>query len=855
MDQPFSWYSLPIGSLDNVISCEIDHVNTWQGQEFSYLHGIRFGLDAGREKELFHEFEEKERMKKISQIQMLKEVFDTPHFPLIEADFLTTGGPLTPTLPLLKRWKGIVKINKYAMGGKFVNGHGIPELTLFRKGKHPINFECLHLPLKSESNLKSIHVCVNSNEYQPQCLAILFYLSSGEVIRKQYRIPHVVPSPPLRQSPLRHVDEPGDSSLQYEWFSLPVGTSNVIRCDIECQCAWNWDLWCEMNAIRFVVESKEEYRSRKLIERRRSESDVKLRMKTPDRLSESVPLTICHSATNGDVLSSSAYSKTLDKPSKEEERDGCDEARRPHGVDDSVLSDSILLEKVVEERVQQRLEEIMKETHHSSSLSGPNAGMVSPTSPTSPARVLSPQNEFLTPHTELLEIIPKSPVDPKIDHLLPTISVSSELQSHPHRDPSIVFPFSMEILPLCTLGQGAFGEVLLVQVPAMKGSTDVCVLKKMLKVGDKSSVQACYREFRAQQRLFMNPLCFNRIPRPLFVFDRLDDQYHGILGFMMEYCVGGSVSSFAVDWCSSQEKKTDISSNSMDPLRVAALCVGCIECLNEVISAKADLVHRDIKPENFLVRVSPETNKCTIVLGDLGLLKLHDTVSFTGSETWSCSPKKKASSESHPSLQSMKHDDHESLPTPKDERSTLTSFCGTLVYNAYECLNEGLYSQSSDAYALGMTILSLFTSSPPFFGHPLLHGVIDTVTFVDRLISIFEKDRIPSLLNVPLFDSLQSMGDDGQYSLVYECLNEVYSGLTSVDMKKRMSVKNAFSRVQKIKPLLPDIGVGWKPNSLQTVISKHTHVFEVDEMRKFERGSSHDLPSSVYLEESWDKSL
>ncbi|GKT26645.1 hypothetical protein ADUPG1_013429, partial [Aduncisulcus paluster] len=95
---------------------------------------------------------------------------------------------------------------------------------------------------------------------------------------------------------------------------------------------------------------------------------------------------------------------------------------------------------------------------------------------------------------------------------------------------------------LCRLGEGGFGEVNLV---AIKGIDGVYVLKKMLRVGDKGVIEACRQEFDTQVRLFMNPRCFNRIPRPMYILDLLDEKYEGVYGFCMEYCRGGSVKDFA----------------------------------------------------------------------------------------------------------------------------------------------------------------------------------------------------------------------------------------------------------------------------------------------------------------------
>ncbi|GKT27808.1 hypothetical protein ADUPG1_000198, partial [Aduncisulcus paluster] len=98
----------------------------------------------------------------------------------------------------------------------------------------------------------------------------------------------------------------------------------------------------------------------------------------------------------------------------------------------------------------------------------------------------------------------------------------------------------------CIIGSGGFGEVLLVLID---GIPFPCVLKKMLRIADKTVVKGCRKEFKVQLKLFNNPKCFNHIPRPLYILDLLDCDMKGVYGFLMEFCVGGSVSAFAKRWC------------------------------------------------------------------------------------------------------------------------------------------------------------------------------------------------------------------------------------------------------------------------------------------------------------------
>ncbi|GKT27053.1 hypothetical protein ADUPG1_013591 [Aduncisulcus paluster] len=414
---------------------------------------------------------------------------------------------------------------------------------------------------------------------------------------------------------------------------------------------------------------------------------------------------------------------------------------------------------------------------------------------------------------------------------------------------SFTLTSSSNISPRCIIGRGGFGEVQLVKV---QGISCPCVLKKMLKVADSNVVRGCRNEFKMQRRLFNHPNCYHRIPRPLYILDLLDADMKGIYGFIMEYCAGfimefcagGSVRDFARSWCDDgeyikakdvrdeSEKKesehdtTHIDPMTLNPVKVCSLCIGMIECLDDVFTAKRSLVHRDVKPNNFLVRVDPKDGDCTVVLGDLGFAQIHDSIS----SSIVCKSFSSSSFLTDLTLSTSSSPVGASSSTSSSSQSSYQSYAGTIVYSSFEGLKYGEQTQLGDAHSLGMSILALFLCKHPFIDHPALYKCTrESMEYVGIVIDLLKDDVLSTMLSrSPLFKSLMTI-EGGKYEPVHECLNEVFQGLTKLDVKERMNVHEAREKVQSIKHLLPKIGKGWKYPDVDNMIKKFRSKYGIPE--------------------------
>ncbi|GKT32268.1 hypothetical protein ADUPG1_006456 [Aduncisulcus paluster] len=352
-----------------------------------------------------------------------------------------------------------------------------------------------------------------------------------------------------------------------------------------------------------------------------------------------------------------------------------------------------------------------------------------------------------------------------------------------------------------TIGTGGLGETCIVHVD---GIENPCVFKKLIKRGSSKVIDLSKVSFFLMVELYSNPSCLHRIPRPLFFFNNCSEQVDGVLGYITEFCEGGNIQDFVKYWCienvvflkplmeEDEEEDSDIldssddedslDSLSLNPLKVCSLCVGMIECLDDILIAKPQFIHRNIKPENFLVRIDHESRACDIVLDGIGLDSLQEAVAL--------SPE----SESYfPFTES---------DNPLDRLSLYTT--QSWYYYAPEAF-DGVFSQSSDAYSLGMAMLSIFLQKVPYCGHPILMRSSRPSDFK----YVIEHGMGPKIDHFPIFKSLETM-EDGKYLSVYQCFKGIFREFLNVKPSARLSIRDARERVQSIKDLLPVLGEGWK---------------------------------------------
>ncbi|GKT35866.1 hypothetical protein ADUPG1_008936 [Aduncisulcus paluster] len=311
-------------------------------------------------------------------------------------------------------------------------------------------------------------------------------------------------------------------------------------------------------------------------------------------------------------------------------------------------------------------------------------------------------------------------------------------------------PVSDPVDSKCKIGNGGFADVFLVKI---KGIEKHYIFKKFR--GD--NVKNCITEFRGQQQIYSK--CQSCIPRPINIVDYTVGSKR-IFGFLMEFCQAGSVQFFCESRLSSKndvliEKSADIDADSIFfSKKKAALAIGMIMCLATIFEDNPDLVHKDIKPGNFLVRVNPD-NSHEIVLSDFGLAD---------------------------------------VPDPIVDISSSVHSCGTRIYHSYEALFEKKYSQKSDAYALGLSIYSVFS------GGVLYHRSYTEPSNMERFKKNLKERNILDLGSLGSFKCLRKSEKD-----LADLILKIYNNLTRASVEDRITVQQARDWILAYEGRIPRI--------------------------------------------------
>ncbi|GKT33161.1 hypothetical protein ADUPG1_007160 [Aduncisulcus paluster] len=367
------------------------------------------------------------------------------------------------------------------------------------------------------------------------------------------------------------------------------------------------------------------------------------------------------------------------------------------------------------------------------------------------------------------------------------------------------------------LGTGGFSTC---YICSLEGIREKVCLKELKDAPDKILIDMYNEEFQKLIALTLKSEANDRIPHPIKVLNLLGhkDLSQQTYGFFTELCEGGDVSEFSKSWCGT------------DPLKKARLCREMISALADIQRADKHIVHRDIKPQNFLVRL--ESSDCkddqcmvkgTVVVSDFGLaIARGNSISLS------------LTSKGNPSqIKEVKEASGDSGSVTADTSSENHHIIGTLPFMAPETAKRGVCSQRSDAFSVAMAVFAVFSDSIPFVHNPLIQRKVAEMKIdggmeplVETLIHLHDTKAIPQLSDCDDFLNLSDIKSDSGVTIgeqISDVFEEVFDGMSTVDVKKRMSVIAADEKLKGIDHLLP---------ALETVISH-------DEYTKSTSKSSH----------------
>lgn len=237
---------------------------------------------------------------------------------------------------------------------------------------------------------------------------------------------------------------------------------------------------------------------------------------------------------------------------------------------------------------------------------------------------------------------------------------------------------------LGNLGQGAFGEVLLVRKIDNKQEYALKVVNK-----------AFLNKERKQYQVYMEKAALVSLNHVGLIKLNFSFQDTGSLYFGLDYVDGGDFAQYI---------KLNFKNIQKDNYIIKFYMAEIILTL-EYIHSKG-IAHRDLKPENIML-----TSKGHIKIIDFGTASIVDQKKATP-ELWHAEMQKHKnldkSSKEHQSA------DNNQETEIQDYRNRQSSFVGTAEYVSPELLEEDKCGMESDLWALGIILYKLYTSKTPF---------------------------------------------------------------------------------------------------------------------------------------------